>query len=186
MKETRPKMSFNKDGKTRKPLAVFDINDSYVVGAYKGSLSKYDLLVKYRQKLKDDSWSRLRTPKHIHWAVDLLIKMHEDRVKTKQFLQFLEGMWIDTKPIKTKEEREHVLSLKHLIEEHKSEITKYKQLGRKGEYSIKFLILLAKLLMVQEKTNYPQAYMFKKLLEALESGEDIFKIVSTATLTGRR
>jgi hypothetical protein len=45
----------------------------------------------------------------------------------------------------------------------------------------KFLILLAKLLMIQEKTNLETAYMFRKLLEALKAGDDIFKIVSIAT-----
>ena len=45
----------------------------------------------------------------------------------------------------------------------------------------KFLILLAKLLMAQEKTNNNQAYMFRQLLEALKSHNNIFKIVSTAT-----
>jgi len=45
---------------------------------------------------------------------------------------------------------------------------------------------LAKLLMLQEKTNLETAYMFKKLLKALKSGEDIFKIVSIASHTGGR
>ena len=35
--------------------------------------------------------------------------------------------------------------------------------------------------MAQEKTNMKDAYMFKKLLEALRTNKDIFKIVSTAT-----
>jgi hypothetical protein len=57
----------------------------------------------------------------------------------------------------------------------------YAALAQKGEYSVKFLILLAKLLMAQEKTNNNQAYMFRQLLEALKNHNNIFKIVSTAT-----
>jgi len=64
-------------------------------------------------------------------------------------------------------------------------IEHYKELSEKGEYSIKFLILLAKLLMMQEKTNLETAYMFKKLLKTLHDGGDIFSAVSTATHTGR-
>jgi hypothetical protein len=45
--------------------------------------------------------------------------------------------------------------------------------------------LLAELLMTQEKTNREDAYMFKELLKALESREDIYKIVSIATHRGR-
>jgi len=40
--------------------------------------------------------------------------------------------------------------------------------------------------MIQEKTNMPGAYMFKKLLEALKKGDDIFSIVSIATHTKRK
>ena len=61
------------------------------------------------------------------------------------------------------------------------EANRYPQLANKGEYSIKFLYLIAKLLMVQEKTNLSNAYMFKNLLDALKVHKDIYKIVSIAT-----
>ena len=61
--------------KNMNPLAVFPVNGTYILAVYKGSLSEYDLLIKYRQ-LEDGRWSRIRTPKHIHWAVDILIKQH--------------------------------------------------------------------------------------------------------------
>ncbi len=179
-------MSFKKDGKEKIPLFVSKVNDKFILAVYQGSLSKYDILIKYRQKEKD-KWSRIRTPKHIHWAVDILIKMYADREKTKHFLDFLIGVWDKTKPIKDDRERKELLSIECLLETNRDEIKKYEDLGKKGEYSIKFLILLAKLLMLQEKTNLETAYMFKRLLSSLKSGEDIFKIVSIASLTkGRR
>ena len=49
-----------------------------------------------------------------------------------------------------------------------------------------FLILLAKLFMLQEKTNRPDAYMFKRVLDGLKRGEDLFKVLSTATLAAGR
>ena len=61
------------------------------------------------------------------------------------------------------------------------EASNYEVLAGKGEYSVKFLLLLAKLLMVQEKTNRHDAYMFKRLLEQLKEHKNIFQIVSTAT-----
>jgi len=39
--------------------------------------------------------------------------------------------------------------------------------------------------MIQEKTNLETAYMFKKLLDALRDGGDIFSVVSIASHTGR-
>ena len=171
-------MSFNK--KSIKPIEVFLVNGSFIVGVYKGSLSKYDILVKYRQK-HGDSWSRIRTPKHIHWAVDILIKMNTKNKETEKFLDFLIKVWENVKPIKNEKDRKEYLKIENLLKENKNKIISYEELSKHGEYSINFLILLAKLLMIQEKTNLETAYMFKNLLDALKDGGDIFKIVSTAT-----
>lgn len=179
-------MGFRKEGKSIKPLKVFTPDNKTIIGVYQGSFSKYDILIKYRQKDKNNKWTHIRTPKHIHWAVDLLIKMHSDKKKIRQFLDFLLDIWNKTSPIKNKDERNKILNIKNLLEEHKDKIKKYQSISQFGEYRIEFLILLAKLLMIQEKTNMPGAYMFKKLLEALKKGEDIFSIVSIATHNRRR
>jgi len=178
-------MSFNKKGKLVTPLKIFLPDDKTIIGVYQGSFSKFDILIKYRQVKKDRSWSNIRTPKHIHWAVDLLIKMHSNKKKIRQFLDFLLDIWNKTLPIKSRDERNKILDIKNLLEEHKDKIKEYQSISQSGEYRIEFLILLAKLLMIQEKTNMPEAYMFKKLLEALKKGEDIFSIVSIATHRGR-
>ena len=178
-----PLMEYNRKGITVKPLKVYSVNGKFILAVYKGNLSDYDLLIKYRQKDGSTSsgWSRIRTPKHIHWAVDILIKMNMEKGKTKDLLSFLIKYWDNkVKPIKSKGEQDNLLKNK-ILKEVLNDANNYKKLENKGEYSVKFLILMAKLLMFQEKTNYHQAYMFKNLLEALESGKDIFKIVSVAT-----
>ncbi|MDY3548741.1 hypothetical protein PG291_09020 [Riemerella anatipestifer] len=170
--------------KGAEPLAVIEVNDTYILGVYQGSLSPFDLLLRYRQKDERtrSGWSRIRTPKHIHWAVDAIIKMHHNSDETKRFLNFLIDLWDNhIQPIKTDEERNLLLDVEKLKEEANSEADKYPELANKGEYSIKFLYLIAKLLMIQEKTNLASAYMFKNLLESLESHEDIYKVVSIAT-----
>lgn len=166
------------------PLVIIEINDSYVLGIYQGALSEYDLLLKYRQKdeTTKTGWSRIRTPKHIHWAVDAIIKMQHNEVETKKFLNFLITLWDkQIKPLTTNKERDLLLNVEKLKNEANFEAIKYPQLANKGEYSIKFLYLIAKLLMIQEKTNLSSAYMFKDLLNELKSHSDIFKIVSIAT-----
>ncbi len=176
-----PDMIFTKNGKRKKPLKVFTINNKYILGVYQGDLSKYDLLIKYRQKEPNNKWSRIRTPKHIHWAVDILIKMSLEKEKTQEFIKFLIDYWNkNVSPIRSKKEREKLLN-EDLLKEVDEEAKKYPELSNKGEYSVKFLLLIAKLLMYQEKTNLETAYMFKNLLEALKEGENIFKIVSIAT-----
>lgn len=109
-----------------------------------------------------------------------------DILKNLEFLNFLLRIWNNIKPIKTEEERTRILNLEHLLDIAPKEFKKYEELGKMGEYSIKFLIILARLLMLQEKTNLETAYMFKKLLEGLKEGEDIFKIVSIATHRGNK
>ncbi|OGQ57350.1 MAG: hypothetical protein A3J24_07150 [Deltaproteobacteria bacterium RIFCSPLOWO2_02_FULL_53_8] len=127
------------------------------------------------------SWSRIRTPKHIHWAVDILIKLHEDRPNTQQFLDFLIKMWETIQPVRSVIEQQQCLSVEQLLRDSQETIEQYNALSRKGEYSMKFLILLAKLLMIQEKTNLEAAYMFKKLLTALRYNENIFSVISIAS-----
>ncbi|MCP4364564.1 MAG: hypothetical protein GY800_04625 [Planctomycetes bacterium] len=181
-----PKMTFKRKGKTVEPLKEFKPDNETIVAVYQGALSRYDILIRYRQKDNTGKWSRIRTPKHIHWAVDLLIKMHTDKAKIQEFLDFLIEIWNKTIPFNSDEEREEFLDVKNLLEAHKSKIEEYQDISNYGEYRIEFLILLAKLLMVQEKTNMADAYMFKKLLETMKKEEGIFSIVSIATHTGRK
>jgi len=175
------KMNF----KGRTPIKVFQVNDSVIVAVYKGKLSKLDILIAYRQKLKSGKWSRVRTPKHIHWTVDILLKMQNYKQLTCKFVDSFIDIWNNTKPMKSEKERKS-LNLCELLNLSKKEIKKFAQLSKKGEYSVKFLILFAKLLMLQEKTNRPDAYMFKKVLDGLKEGKDLFGLLSTATMRGRR
>ena len=166
------------------PLTIIKVNDTYILAVYQGSLSEYDLLIRYRQRDKStkSGWSRIRTPKHIHWAVDAIIKMQHNDEETKKFLEFLINLW-DTQiqPLKSREERDLLLNVEKLKKEANIEANRYPQLANKGEYSIKFLYLIAKLLMVQEKTNLSNAYMFKNFLDDLKFHKDIYKFVSIDT-----
>ena len=155
------------------------------MAVYKGSLSDFDILLRYRQKDNDEKWSRIRTPKHIHWTVDILMKLQQNKRLTKSFLAFMLNEWNSTEPIDSEEKRQS-LDLKELLYLSREEIRRFENLSKVGEYSIKFLILLAKLLMLQEKTNRRDAYMFKKLLESIEKGKDLFQIISSASFTGFR
>jgi len=43
-------MTFKKEGRPVAPLATFEVNGQFILGVYKGTLSEFDILVKYRQK----------------------------------------------------------------------------------------------------------------------------------------
>lgn len=168
------------NGKELPLLAQFPVNEHFMIGIYQGTISKFDMIIKYKQ-LIDGEWTKTRTPKHIHWAVDILIKQHENPEATNRLIQFLLEYWEKVQPITNEDERNKLLNVENLKSEVSKEATNYDSLAESGEYSVKFLLLLAKLLMFQEKTNRNDAYMFKKLLEQLKDSPDIFSVVSTAT-----
>lgn len=168
------------NGKELPLLIQFPVNDHFMIGIYQGTISKFDMLIKYKQ-LTNGEWTRTRTPKHIHWAVDVLIKQHENPEATNRLIEFLLEYWEKVQPITNEDERSKLLNVENLKSEVNKEAANYETLAESGEYSVKFLLLLAKLLMFQEKTNRNDAYMFKKLLEQLKDSPDIFSVVSTAT-----
>lgn len=182
--ELKKFMSFKKKDEVIKPLAVFEIDQKYILSVYQGTLSRFDLLIKYRQKI-DDKWSKLRTPKHVHWTVDILIKLHEDKNTTQNFLNFLVNIWDTILPIRNIRQRNNILNINILLSDSQTIIEQYESLNNNGEYSIKFLIVLAKLLMIQEKTNKEDAFMFIKLLKNLQMKGDIFSAVSSASHNGK-
>lgn len=168
------------NGKVLSLLTQFPVNDHFQIGIYQGTLSQFYMLIRYKQLINCE-WTRARTPKHIHWAVDILIKQHENPEATNRFLDFLLQYWNSVTPLLSENERSELLEANKLLTEVNNEANQYQELAEHGEYSIKFLILLAKLLMIQEKTNYHEAYMFKNLLEQLKAHQDLYKIISTAT-----
>lgn len=177
-------MSIHMKSRSKEPLFSMQVNGKYIIAIYQGTLSKYDILIKYRQ-FENGQWSRIRTPKHIHWTVDMLIKLYQDEATTLKFLSKLQDMWNESKPITTQEEFDNI-DIGKLYKEFEGDINSFKTLNSKGEYSVGFLILLAKLLMVQEKTNRSDAYMFGNILEKLKSGnKELFSLISTATHNGR-
>lgn len=164
----------------RKKAIIEFVFTEYIIYVFQGSLSQYDILIKYR---KDGT--RIRTPKHIHWVVDILMKMQGNEMLTKQYLVAIQHCWNTCSPLPDNSYE----TLKALIEdgEQAIDIEQYFPLNSFGEYDVEFLYVLMELLAVQEKTNRADAYMFGSIIEELlETDRDIFKIISTAGFGGRR
>lgn len=161
--------------------SILDIffDNKYAIYIFQGRLSKNDIIIKYSENKK-----RIRTPKHVHWAVDLLLKLQKEKELTKLFIADMLKKWESFKPL---EDNDYDTLKSFLYENMKmSDVSKYKKLNNYGEYSVDFLIILMNLLMLQEKTNNPEAYMFKNVLNALLQDElDIFAIISAASFRGR-
>jgi len=109
-----------------------------MIGVYQGSLSQFDIIVKYRQK-ENGRWSRLRTPKHIHWAVDIIIKQHMLPAVTQLFIDELIVLWNQTNPMTSLVERNQFLNTRSLLQSANAIARNYQNLNGKGEYSVEFL-----------------------------------------------
>ena len=167
------------NGGTKQAIIEF-IFDDYIIYVFQGTLSKYDIIIKYR---KDGT--RIRTPKHIHWAVDILMKMQGNETLTRRYLEAIQDCWNTCEPLRN---NDYETLEKLILDGEKGiDINQYKPLNNYGEYDVEFLYVLMELLAVQEKTNRPDAYMFGNIIsELLEADRDIFKIMSTAGFGGRR
>lgn len=180
-------MTINPGTKTIKigtAIAEIQCLNNYTIYVFKGIYSPNDILLKYTSPKN----TRLRTPQHIHWAVDLLQKKAGDPVNTNAFLSLLSNYWTSCSVLNgnTFNDIKNVaLSASAILS-----TNPYTMLNTYGEYPFEFLFILMCLLAVQEKTNAAYkgttAHMFNDILVELANNNlDIFKIMSVAGFRGR-
>lgn len=174
--------------KNKEILQLYKLNDSYIVGVFQGTISENDMVVMFKQFNNETSkWSRFRQPKHIHWTVDVLIKQEYNKEIINRFLSGLLTDWEDRTIIPhltSAEERAVFLNPEGILRFVLIEAEQYKDYQLRGEYPIPFLILISRILMVQERTNNENAFMFKGLLETLKEHKDLYTIINKATYRG--
>lgn len=170
--------------KSKNKVSIIDFTvGCYAVSVFQGSISSNDILIKYKETTSTKR-TRLRTPKHIHWTVDLLLKKQGNEELTNDFLKGVSQIWETCQPLSSNDYE----TLENLVLQgkHKIEIERFSELDYYGEYSVKFLFVLLQLLAVQEKTNKSDAYMFGNVVSELKKNDlDIFSVVSTATYNRR-
>ncbi len=170
-----------RDGKGGKAVSFKDIKltNGVIVGIFQGSRGArpdLDIIVKYQEPEKS-----VRTPQHLHWTIDLLIKKEHTRKVTLEFVQYLLDMWDRIVPFRNKgEQRACILKLSN-----PAHLSTYQVLDEYGEYSVEFIATVLELIMIQEKTGNAEAFMFKNLLRAIHDEKDIFSIVASARYNGK-
>ncbi len=173
-----------RDGKGTKAKAFKEINmpDRTIIGVFEGSRGAnpdHDILLKYQEKGK-----RVRTPKHIHWVIDLLIKKEHNKNLTLKFMKYLREMYDKVEGFKSKEDRAKC-EIKETTHE---KLKEFEELNQYGEYSVEFIGHLIELMIKMEKNTPPEkpARVFKELMDAMIQEKEIFVIVSKATQIGGR
>jgi hypothetical protein len=170
----------NRDGVTHKLRAIkeFRLKNGTNIGVFQGSYGSrpdLDIIVKYQENGK-----RVRTPQHIHWAIDLLIKKEHNPVLTREFIKYLADMWDKVQPFTAKAQQQNCEL--HLT--NPEDLAKFEALNQYGEYPVEFIGHVIELMMIEEKTGDHDAFMFKGVLDALYNNAEIFQIVQKATFRG--
>ena len=170
-----------RDGKGTKAHSFkeFVMKDGVKVGVFQGARGQnpdLDIIVKYQQPGK-----AVRTPQHLHWSIDLIIKKEHNKELTKKFIEYLLNMWYKVQPFKTKEEQQKC----ELRYSSRDKLKEFEPLDKYGEYTVEFIACILELIMIQEKTGLATAFMFKGVLEAIYKDKDIFSIVAQARYNGK-
>jgi hypothetical protein len=158
-----------------------DFGNGLWIYVFPGQISQNDIWIKFRNF--NIPKSKIRTPTHIHWAVDILIKKFSNRNLTDAFLNDMLNRWHQITPLPNRQMQTILRNLAY--SQNTQFIARYQPLSAAGFFTIEFLTHLMELLMLQEKTNNPQAYMFKNVVNELLSYTDLYKILSTAGYRGK-
>jgi len=154
-----------------------DFQNGLWIYVFPGRLSPNDIWIKYRDF--NNPHSRIRTPKHIHWTVDILIKKFANQTLTNRFLNDMLVRWQQVVPLRSRS-MQTILNNLHYSQNNRF-IMSYQNLNNHGFFSVEFLTHLMELLMLQEKTNNPAAYMFRRVVHGILQLNDLYAIISTAT-----
>lgn len=174
-------MRYKRDGKEHIAFKEFTLSDGTIIGIFQGNRGENpDLDIKICYKDRYTKGSK-RTPQHIHWVIDILIKKQHSKELTLEFIKYLRDMWERVEPFRNKEEQQKC----ELKQTTHIKLKKFEKLNQYGEYTIEFIGHLIELMMRMEKTGLARAFMFKDLLDAIIQEKDIFSIVGKATHTGR-
>lgn len=170
-------MKFKREGVEHNSIKEICLNDGTIIWVFEGNRGanpNHDILIRYKEQGK-----RLRTPKHIHWVIDLLIKKEHNRELTLKFMKYLRGLYDTVGAFKSKKDRAKC----ELKETTPQKLKPFNKLNNYGEYKVDFIAHLIELMIRMEKNMPPEnpARVFKELMDAMIQEKEIFVVVSKAT-----
>lgn len=159
-------------------IVDIDFQNGFWIYVFPGRLSRNDIWIKFKNL--NTRRSNIRTPKHIHWTVDILIKQSANQTLTNRFLNRMLAHWQRVTPLRSRNKRAILAHLSY--SRNNTFVRSFQNLDGYGFFNIEFLTHLMELLMLQEKTNNPNAYMFRNVVNGILQSHDLYSIISTATL----
>lgn len=152
---------------------IYTTREGVKILVSKGGKSQFNFKVQYQEPGK-----AVRTPKHIHLIIDLYMKKTGNKQLTMDLVDhIINNIILKVQSSTTNPPKLQIFSDKH--------IEQFKELDKYGEYSVEFLLIITELIMIQEKTNYPNGILNINLFRAFRAEKDIFSVVSAATFRGK-
>lgn len=168
---------------------VFDIATIYVLEGSRGQHKELDLFIKYSNKESYKQKKKIKyvSPKHIHWATDLLIKKEHSKRMTIRFTALLiekYKIFVKNNPLKKRTYNDLVTFIDSNIP---NNLNNFNPLNKYGIYKIDFLYTLLLLLATNEINSNKNAHMYLDTLSFLaDSKATLFDVVTSATDGGFR
>lgn len=154
----------------QKDEIVYTTRSNVQILVYPGkkSESPYDFIVKFKEPSK-----RERTPAHVHLIAEMYVKYAFAPDLTLELKDHILKVFDSIQPINF-----FPPSLQYFKPEH---IYRFKDLDKVGEFTVEFMLVVTKLMMIQEKTNYPGGSLTKSLYEDF-GVKDRFSVIQKAIL----
>jgi predicted metalloprotease with PDZ domain len=172
--------TFNRNGNTIRSIMDISFNNNLWIYVFPGNISPNDIWIKYKD---GNSTNRIRTPKHIHWVLDVLIKKGKNPKLVDQFLEDMHTRWKNIRGLQNRNYKAILTNLQ--LSRNTRFINRFNQLNGIGFWNMAFITHLMELLMLQEKTNNPNAYMFGNVVNSILNSHDPYVIVSKTTMRRR-
>lgn len=112
--------------------------------------SPFDFRVRFHEPGKRD-----RTPTHVHLIIEMYVKNAFNSRLTLELKNHILNIFSNIQPINYYPPKLQFFNPVH--------IEKYTELDKVGEFSVEFLLVVTELIMIQEKTNYPQGSLTQRL-----------------------
>lgn len=104
-----------KNRNTEKSIMDIKVDDIYTVYVFKGTLSKNDIVIKYSKFGR-----RMRTPKHIHWVIDMLLKEQKNHNDVITFIKCMQVTWDEIVGLKSND----YMTLRDTLLQYKDKVDK--------------------------------------------------------------
>lgn len=133
--------------------------------------SPYDFRVRFREPGKRD-----RTPTHVHIIVEMYVKNAFNSSLTHELRNHILNIFSQIQSINYYPPKLQLFNPEH--------VNKFIELDKVGEFTVEFLLVVTELIMIQEKTNYPQGSLTQRLYADF-GVKDRFSVIQSAVFRGK-